>query len=262
MAREIVDDRMIGALHLRALTHKGLQHDPSREHVAIQTSTLDALMDGRYEGDTTIEELLRLGTMGIGTVQYLDGELIVVDGRAFAARHDGRIDELPGDTLTPFAVVTHFSPSIETEIVNATFDETKAIIDSYAPSDAPIVAVRMEGEFASLQLRSVEKQVPPYRHLSDVVDDQIEWAVPNARGVVVGFRFPDAAAGVEVPGWHVHFLAEDFSHGGHVISLEVVAAKVSVDRCDELHVELPNGVTLGEPGTANREMIRKIEGGD
>ena len=91
MARDVVDDRFIGALHVLALTRKGLAHDAHTEHAAIQAGTINALLKGCYEGDVTMAELLRLGTDGIGTVQNLDGELIVLHGVAYSARADGSV---------------------------------------------------------------------------------------------------------------------------------------------------------------------------
>lgn len=262
MARDIVDDRFIGALHLRALTHAGLEHDPAAEHTAVQAGTLDALMSGGYEGDTTLGELLRLGDLGLGTVQQLDGELIIFDGRAWSAGADGSIRELPSDTLTPFAVVTRFVATVTAELDGPlALDALHARIDELAPADAPVIAVRIDGEFSALSLRSVEKQSPPYKPLREVVAHQTEWAVPRARGTVLGFRFPDATAGVEVPGYHLHFLSADRTIGGHVMDITVESGALAVDPCDELHVELPEGVGLGVPGAADRAEIASLEGG-
>jgi acetolactate decarboxylase len=50
-----------------------------------QVSVLNALMMGRYDGVMPIRELLRYGDFGLGTLDHLDGELIVLDGRAYFA---------------------------------------------------------------------------------------------------------------------------------------------------------------------------------
>ncbi len=262
MARDIVDDRLIGALHLHALTRAGLAHDPAVEHTAFQAGTLDALMAGGYDGDATLDDLLRHGDLGIGTVQHLGGELIVLDGQGWLAEADGRLRSVPRDTRTPFAVVVRFSSATNAELsgpldLAALHDALEAI----APADAPVVAVRVDGRFTTLRLRSVHAQTPPYPPLRDVVSHQTEWTVMEASGTVVGFRFPDATAGVEVPGYHLHFLSSDRTAGGHVLDLTVVDGTAAVDPCEELHVELPAHVTLGVPGAADREEISRLEGG-
>ena len=58
-----------------------------------QTSTLHALMDGVYDGQTTIGQLKNQGDLGIGTVNALDGELVILDGQAWQVRSNGTADK-------------------------------------------------------------------------------------------------------------------------------------------------------------------------
>jgi len=261
VARDIVDDRLLGALHVRALNRRGFAHDPVVEHTTFQAGTLDSLMAGRYDGDATIAELLRHGDLGIGTVQHLGGELIVVDGEAFLVDGDGHVSAVPPDTRTPFAVVCRFAP-VSSACLDGpvSLDALHGELEALGPPTS-VLAVRIEGEFSGLRLRSVHAQQPPYPPLAEVTAHQTEWTILQATGVVVGFRFPDGAAGLEVPGYHLHFLADDRSAGGHVIDLTVVRGTVYADGGDELHVELPAGVGLGTPGVADRAAIRQVEGG-
>ncbi|MDA9020118.1 acetolactate decarboxylase [Flavimaricola sp.] len=258
MAREVIDDRFIGSLHLLALTRKGLSHDPVTERTAIQAGTINALLDGCYEGDTTIGELLRLGSDGIGTVQNLDGELIILSGIAYSARADGSVVVVPPDTKTPFAVVTSFDDPI---CINANDFAYAGFLDylNNILSSAPVMAIRASGKFKNLHLRSVAKQYPPYRPLGEVVADQTEWHFDKSDGDIIGFKFPDTIAGVEVPGWHLHFLSKDRMHGGHVISLDIEAAQVEITSCEQLHVELPSDIKLGVIGKADRDAINAVE---
>jgi acetolactate decarboxylase len=263
MARDIVDDRFIGALHLRALTRAALDHDPAAEHTAVQAGTLSALMAGGYTGDTTIDELLRHGAHGIGTVQSLDGELIVIDGEAWSAHADGSVTRVDGETRTPFAVVTPFRPTVTAALDGPlTLAQLHGAIDAIAPRAGPVIAVRIDGDFRDLSLRSVERQEPPYRPLREIVAHQTEWSITAATGTIIGFRFPDATAGVEVPGHHLHFVSEDRTIGGHVLSLVLDHGTVAIDPCHDLHVELPPGVGLGTPGAVDRDEIAKVEGGE
>ncbi|UDY36502.1 acetolactate decarboxylase [Dermatobacter hominis] len=261
MTRDILDDRLLGALHLRALTRSGLRHDPVAEHVAFQAGTLDALMAGRYDGDATIGELLRHGDLGIGTTQGLGGELVVLDGRAFVVDGDGAVAPVPASTATPFAVVCRFAPAVSVPADDLDLAALRERIDALAPAGSDVVAVRVDGRFAGVRLRSVHAPSPPYPPLAEVTAHQTEWAVPEVDGTLVGFRFPDATAGVEVPGYHLHLLSEDRQVGGHVLDARLVRGTIALDGVDELHVELPEHVGLGVPGAADRAAIRSVEGG-
>jgi len=261
MARDIVDDRLIGALHVRALTHHGFTHDPAVERTAFQVGTLDALIDGRFDGDTTIGELLAHGDLGLGTVQHLGGELIVLDGQAFVVDGDGTVRPVPPTTRTPFAVVCRFRPVARTALTGPMpLGEVQQVLDEIAPHTS-VVAVRVDGTFTHLRLRSVREQVPPYPPLAEVTAHQTEWDLDRAAGTLLGFRFPDTVAGLEAPGYHLHFLADDRAHGGHVLDGTLVHGTATVDGGDELHVELPPGVGLGTPGVTDRARIRLVEGG-
>jgi acetolactate decarboxylase len=262
VARDIVDDRLLGALHVRALNRRGFAHDPATEHTTFQAGTLDGLMAGRFDGDATIGELLGHGDLGIGTVQHLGGELVIVDGGAWVIDGDGVVSAVSPETRTPFAVVCRFAALASACVINGPVPmaEVRAELDALV-QHASVLAVRIEGEFAALRLRSVHAQRPPYPPLSEVTAHQTEWSIERAAGVIVGFRFPDGVAGLEVPGYHLHFLADDRSAGGHVLDLTVLRGTAFVDGGDELHVELPAGVELGTPGLADRAAIREVEGG-
>lgn len=260
VARDIIDDRLLGALHIRALSRAGFDHDPVTEHTAFQIGTLDALMGGRYDGDATVGELLDHGDHGIGTVQHLGGELIVIDGNASLVDGDGEVHPVPRSTPTPFAVVCRFAPLFECVLDGPlSLAELTHALDELSPGPAGVLAVRVDGVFSDLRLRSVAAQQRPYPSLAQVTAHQREWGVQVASGTVVGFRFPDAAAGTEVPGYHLHFLAADRSCGGHVLDLTLQRATARLDAGDELHVELPPEVGLGTPGAADRAEIARAE---
>jgi acetolactate decarboxylase len=265
MARDVVDDRLIGALHVRALTRAGLHHDAQAVHAVVQTGTIAALLDGHYGGNIRLDELLEHGDLGIGTVEHLDGELVVIDGEAWVVHGDGRVDAVPASTPTPFAVVCNFAPA-STRLLDGPldFDALTAALDALAPPDDPVVAVRVDGRFRDLRLRSVHAQHEPYPPLRQVVADQTEWTLaaggdPSRAGSVVGFRFPDATSGIEVAGYHLHFIADDRTAGGHVLELVLDEGVARVDGAHELHVEVPAGLALGEPGALAGE-IAAVEG--
>ena len=237
------DPELIAALHPRVI---GPAEVDSGEPAlaAFQTSTIDALLHGRYEGDVTIGTLLRHGDLGIGTVDHLDGELIVVDGEAWVARVDGSLRRVPGDERTPFAVVTPFDTQVERELSGPVdHNGLLALIDRCAGDVGGACALRIDGEL-DVRARSVPRQEPPYRPLDEVVSDQRAFELTNIEGTLVGFRFPALAGGLEVPGYHLHAIAADRSRGGHVLRAGLRRGTVQIGRLTDLRMELPPGVEL------------------
>ena len=105
----MIDTRVIHALHVERLRKADMAAELDAVAGAIyQTSTLDAILDGAYDGDVTIAELAERGDLGLGTLDGLDGEMIVLDGEFHQARADGSVRRVGPDELTPFAVVTRF----------------------------------------------------------------------------------------------------------------------------------------------------------
>lgn len=245
-----LDERWIRSLHVEAMRHAELHggHDP---HVLFQASTIGALLDGAFEGDVSFAELAGQGDHGLGTVDHLDGEMVALDGRFYRADVRGRIDELPASARTPFAVVVPFSPDLEFALEGShDHDSLLAAIERRIPPGAPTTAVRMDGRFQLVEARSVPRQEPPYRPLTEVVADQRVFRLEDVNGSMVGFRFPTYAEGIEVSGWHLHFISEDRSRGGHVLDSRSSSLRVRLDPSRELHVELPPGVTLTDPAQA------------
>ncbi len=259
----MLEERQIRALHVEALRRGELlpEHEP---HVLFQASTIGALLHGAYDGDLTLGELAEHGDLGLGTTNALDGELIVLDGRFFRADVDGAIEELDPETRTPFAVVADFTPSIEFALeAPVSNEELAATIDQHLPEGAASCALRIDGEFESIHARSVPRQHPPYRPLTEVVADQHVFDFEGVTGTVVGFRFPEYAQGIEVAGYHLHFISEDRRRGGHVLELRPARSRVQLDPSGELHMELPPGIELSSPelGEQTRKAIQRVEQG-
>jgi len=109
----------------------------------------------------------------------------------------------------------------------------------------------LDGRFELVRARSVPRQSPPYRPLTEVVLEQHVFELTEVEGTMLGFRFPDYAEGIEVSGYHLHFLSDDRRRGGHVLASRCAAAlRARLDPSNDLHVELPPGVELADPGVA------------
>jgi acetolactate decarboxylase len=256
-----LDERWIRSLHVEAMRHADLHagHEP---HVLFQASTIGALLEGGFEGDVSFAELAREGNLGLGTVNHLDGEMIAIDGRFYRADVEGQIEELPGSERTPFAVVVPFEPRIDFDLEGSVdHDRLLTEIDRRIPADAATCAVRIDGRFELVRGRSVPRQEPPYRSLTEVVADQKVFELAGVDGTMLGFRFPEYAEGIEVSGWHLHFITEDRSRGGHVLDSRSSTLHVQLDPSGELHVELPPGVELTDPDHAKstRNAIDRVE---
>jgi acetolactate decarboxylase len=246
----VLDERWIKALHVEAM-HRDDLHGGHEPHVLFQASTIGALLEGAFEGDLSFAELAAQGDLGLGTLNGCDGEMIALDGEFLRADVDGGIHPVPPEARTPFAVVTEFEPTIEARLEGPlSHERLLARLDELIPADASSCAIRVDGRFARLRARSVPAQAPPYRPLAEVVAEQHVFELGQVEGTMVGFRFPAYAEGIEVGGFHLHFVDAARRRGGHVLDSECTAARVRLDPSDDLHVELPPAVDLADPDLA------------
>jgi acetolactate decarboxylase len=259
----VLDERWIRSLHVESMRRADL-HAERDSHVLFQASTIGALLEGAYDGDLSFAELAEHGDLGLGTLNHLDGEMIALDGAFYRADVDGNVDPVAAAAKTPFAVVTRFEPSLEARFEESlAHAELLARLDSLIPPGASSCAIRLDGRFALVRARSVPAQQPPYRPLAEVVADQHVFDLEDVAGTMLGFRFPAYVEGIEVAGYHLHFISDDRARGGHVLDSRSNGLRVRIDPSDDLHVELPPRIELADPdlAAATHAAIARAEGG-
>lgn len=184
------------------------------------SSPINALLEGLYRDDITIDTLKEKGNFGIGTFNNLDGEMIVLNGSFFQLDVDGNARPVEGDMKTPFATMCHFKPSLEEKITAllsyAAFGE---YLKRLLPSDNMFYAIHMAGRFQTVKTRSVPR-TENYQPLSEATEHQKIRHFQNVEGHLVGFYTPAFVPSVNVPGFHFHFIDNSFSAGGHLLSCE------------------------------------------
>lgn len=230
-----------------------------------QASTVDALMARHYDGDLAIGELRRRGTMGIGTLNGLDGEVVILDGEVFHIGIDGNAHPVADERRTPFAAVVEFAPDIVRESPTGAMTRTdlEAVVDGLIAQGPPCFALRITGEFLDVQARSAIPEQPPYRGFAEAVGaNQRIFELGRLDGIAVGFGFPPEAAGLQIPGIHLHLLSADRTRGGHLLDYRVRDARIELQYVQVIEVELPPGVSdeTTPPTEAERAEIHAIEG--
>lgn len=231
----------------------------------FQTSTIDALLAGVYDGETTFGEIRKNGDFGIGTFDALDGEMILLDSIVFQVGFDGSVTEIDDSITTPFANSTFFEAdkTIVLENLITSFADLEKFIDEQIPTTNLFYAIKIESEFPYIQTRSVPRQSKPYPPLAEVVGKQNKFEFENITGTVVGFRSPDFVAGINVPGYHLHFLSAAHDSGGHILEINLAAGtQILLDPTPRFTLELPEkgdflDTNLGEDKSAELEKVEK-----
>jgi acetolactate decarboxylase len=215
--------------------------------VLTQWSTIDALLQGHYQGEVSLAEVKRSGDFGLGTFEALDGEMLMLDGKVYQVAGSGVVSEQPDTVRTPFAAVTFFGKA-DIELVlpaGLTLEQVQARVDASLPTKNVFYALRVTGKFSAVRTRSVGKQSEPYPLLAEVVKTQALFSFEAVAGELVGLRCPVFAKGINVPGYHFHFITADRKGGGHVLGLvtgDDVRVQIAVLR--EFVMKLPSSDTF------------------
>lgn len=211
-----------------------------KDHKAFQISTINALVEGDYEGSISFAELKKYGDFGLGTFHNLDGEMIAFDGAFYQIKSDGSIVAVSDEQRSPFSVVTHFYSDYERTIDDEQdYSSIKHFINQQLPSSNYIYAFRIDGIFNHIVTRSVPVQKTSVR-LVDVIPHQRIFTYQEAiRGVMVGFYFPTFMKHLNVADYHFHFLSEDRTKGGHILDFKVETATIKIQQITDFQMILP-----------------------
>lgn len=205
------------------------------------SAPINALVEGLYVENTTIGEIRQHGDFGLGTFDFLDGEMVVLDGRVFQVRSDGNVYGVSDDQHSPFACVTFFSPDTFDDIGDTVPRDLVKTLDDLIPSRNMLYAIRVDGEFEHMKLRAAPRS-ENYTPLVEATKDQPVFEVHNAKGSLAGFYTPAFMESLNAPGYHVHFLSEDRLRGGHVMQCSLKKVRIGIQHIPRLDVGLP--VTL------------------
>ncbi len=233
--------RIMSAIFITAVLTLATFAEAGEEGDTIfQTSTIDALMDGVYDGDFTFGALKKRGDFGIGTFNGLDGEMIAVDGVFYRVRSDGKVFVAPDAARTPFAAVTFFEADRTVTLAKEmSCKELEDYIETLLPSKNIFYALRVEGSFKNVKTRSVPKQERPFPPLTEAVKRQSYFELEDARGTMAGFWLPEYVKNLNAAGFHLHFITSDKEAGGHVLGCTTGDVKIEIDYSTGLDISLP-----------------------
>jgi acetolactate decarboxylase len=209
--------------------------------ILTQVSTIDAILNGLYEGVITYGELKDYGDFGIGTFAGLDGEMVALDGEFYQIKTDGIAYPVNNAMTSPFACVIFFDADRGMPVCEGmNYTQFRDYLKGSITEKNIFHAVKIEGSFSYVKTRSVPGQEKPYPPLVEVTANQPTFEFQDIKGTIVGFWSPEYVEGLNVPGYHLHFITADRKAGGHVLEFVVKDAKLTVDYTSELHLILPN----------------------
>ncbi len=240
-------------------------NEAQNREALYQVSLLQSLTEGDFEGSVTVGDLKQHGDTGIGTFDGLNGELVMLDGQVWQAAGDGSVNLMEDTATIPFGNVT-FLDSDETLDVSgaASFEALLKQLDGRVEELGinNFYAVRIDGTFDKMNVRSEHKQEQPYPTIVEALAaDQTFFDLEGVEGSMVGVYCPPYMASLNSAGWHFHFVTADHKQGGHVLDCVVGKATATIDQTKEFDLALPGSQKFeGTDFTVDRSAdVKKAE---
>ena len=229
-----------------------------------QVSTLQALALGYSRSVITVKDLLQQGDTGLGTFEDVNGEMIVMDGHCYRADQNGAVAEVAPDMGVPFAAVAKlygeqcFSLTNIPSIDMLRDELTKKIEERFGLNSMHIVMI--EGHFDKVDARSES----PYRSHHVLLKEMLSWTQKafifnDVTGFLVGVYFPDYMDGINMPGWHLHFISTDRTKGGHVFDVSMKDGLAKVDKISQIVLDLPKEAVFDTYSLKEDAEIKSVE---
>lgn len=212
---------------------------PRPSGVLHQFSFVDALVAGLYEGAFRASDVLGAGDFGVGCGDALDGEIVLLDGVMHLCRGDGQVVDVAPDALLPFAEVSRFTPTHTETVADLTELDFDALVDSLTPSSNLFYGIRVDGVFERMTVREAVRQQQPYRGLAEAVKGQHEDTSAHTTGTLIGFRGPDVFQGLSVAEFHLHYINDARTFGGHVMDFRLRSGMLALEAYDTFTLHLP-----------------------
>lgn len=228
----------------------------------FQISTLQALMNGVYGGEFSFGQLEKHGNFGLGTFAALNGEMVALDGQFYQVKTDGRAYIVNPAQETPFAEVTFFKAD-KTLTLNKPLNLKQLVVylrKIFPPGNFPCT-IKVKGQFFYVKTRSVPRQTRPYPPLAEVVKHQAVFEFHDVEGTIVGFYYPKYLAGINLAGYHFHFLTRNRRAGGHLLDCRIKQAKVELERLNEVCLRLPESAAFSRTDLSRdkKNEINQVE---
>jgi acetolactate decarboxylase len=155
-----------------------------------QFAVIDALLAGAYESGLRVAEARSIGDFGLGCVDHLGGEVVIVDGEAIECTLDGPPLAMDDDAILPFAIVCRFPEVPRVGLGEQDFAGFAASVEGALTSRNLFHAVRFDGVLSEVRMRVTPRQHHPFPRLAEVTSHQVETVARDIRGTVVGFWTP------------------------------------------------------------------------
>jgi acetolactate decarboxylase len=215
----------------------------SKPDTYFHYSIWHAFVNKVFDADLKVSTLKANGDIGLGSFDFLDGEMVMLDGIPYRIREDGEITVGADDDEIVYANAAFFDQDGSFDIQKGVnYDQLRAAINPNIPSLNLFYAFKIHGTFKTLKLGGLDKQEKPFDDGLDVlIPNRPVFEGENITGTMIGFFCPEFIGDINAAGYHFHFISDDLKMGGHVMEFaSAEPLEVQFDEMNNYHFYLPD----------------------
>jgi len=214
--------------------------EAATQRTLFQIAPFNTFAQGNYRGFVPFSEVAKQGDFGIGTLDGLNGEMVALNGVFYQIPSSGVPHVIGADEETPYATVTFFHADKTIHVSDAlNYSELAAYLNGTFTDHNAIYAIKVHGDYDYAKTRSPHLQTEPYPDLTGALTNQAIFNLNNVTGTAVGFYFPNSMDGIDYAGFHLHFITDDRTAGGHILDCIVSNATVEIEQINNYSLQIP-----------------------
>ena len=177
-------------------------------------------------------------------------------GVAYLATADGNVTVMSPEDGVAFSTVAKFDTTVPVEKLEniSSIEVLKEKLAPYVEKNPNIFyMLKATGTFGKMHVRSCYACEKPYPTLSEAASHQKEFQYQNVSGSVIAVYCPPYVEGINLPGWHFHFLSQDKTTGGHILGLQADSLSLQLNPILDWELLLPEN-----PEFASRDLCEDL----
>lgn len=244
-------------------TSQNIMSDNNRLY---QYGIADAFVGGIYKGTLPLKDLKLKGDFGLGAPDLLDGELTIMDGKVYQTKATGQTIEPGNEFKTSLSFVTFFKPNASFVIEKKT--DGKSLLEQISKTLSnknAMYAIKISGKFNHIKTRAFPPvKNEPFPVLTSIFDTQKTFDFSEKEGVLIGYYLPEYLNGINVKGFHFHFLSTDKKYGGHVLNFTGENLKIEMAELKSFELETSKHKDFQnfKFNTKDNDDLKRVEKGE
>ena len=220
-----------------------------------QLSFWNSISNGNYLPFLPLDDILKTIDTGTGALENMECVVIIVDGVAYGLEEDSNAVIIERNTLIPYISGFKLNPSLIFESFNAlNYEDLMKKLDKIRISNNILYGFKITGHFDEVKVYKTKKTKAK---LAVTLQTQMNVSIENTFGTAVGIWSTSFFESITKDGYHLHFINEDRTNGGHLMDFTNGTFRLEMQILTNIHLVLPTYESYLK-STINSDLMKGV----